>query len=171
MTEVVPITATSTGVSGDWTALELACDADAPLEVNDYLTHACHVSLDITNWAVSILMERNQSIEVVRSFFGEWHWSGFEYMCCPQKEEQNIKQAYYHLHNNDWVHVSINWPLPRESALEALAFTKTVQRLDIREGDRNLLLGPWPWLNNNLWWDGREQVIMELLKSALENST
>ena len=37
MVEVVPISDTSTGVSGDWTALELVCDADAPLEVINYL--------------------------------------------------------------------------------------------------------------------------------------
>ena len=72
MKEVVPISDTSTGVSGDWTPLELACDADAPLEMIHYLTQTtCHLSLDITNWAGSIVMERNRNIDVVRSFFGE----------------------------------------------------------------------------------------------------
>ena len=175
MKEVVQISDTSTGVSGDWTSLELTCDANAPLEVIDYLAHAtCHVSLDITNWAVSILMERNQSIEVVRSVFGEWDQLQIH---VPFPKKQNIKQAYYHLHNNDWdlVHVSIGWPLPRESALEALveaiSFNNTVPRLDIRDGDKNFLPGPWPWLNKDPWWDGREEVITELLKSALENNT
>ena len=52
---------TSTGVSSDWTALELACDADAPLEVIDYLAQTtCHVGLDVTDWAGSILMESNK---------------------------------------------------------------------------------------------------------------
>ena len=52
MKEVVPISNTSTGVSNDWTALELACDVDAPLEVIHYLMQTtCHLGLDITNWA------------------------------------------------------------------------------------------------------------------------
>ena len=94
-----------------------------------------------------------------------------------QKQEQFIKQAYYCLHNNDpdLVHLSIGWPLPMESALEAfvkaITWNKTVVRLDIREGNTNLFLGPWSSLNEDPLWDGKELVIMELLKSALENNT
>ena len=90
--EVVPISDTSTGVSDDWSALELACDANAPLKVIDYLAQTTrHLSLDITNWAGSILMERNRNIDVVRSLFGDWDWPSLKDMYCPHYKEQNIE--------------------------------------------------------------------------------
>ena len=58
-----------------------------------------------------------------------------------------------------------------EAVVKAITWNKTVVRLDIREGDTNLFLGLWLLLNNDLWWDWREQVITELLKSVLENNT
>ena len=59
MKEVVPIIETSTGVSSDWMALELACDANAPLdEVINYLVQLTHyLGLPLTDWGGSILME------------------------------------------------------------------------------------------------------------------
>ena len=62
--------------------------------------------------------------------------------------------------------------MPSEAALEAvvqaLSCNTTIERLDIREGDRNIY--PDPRDNEAPWWDGREQVIMELIISALEKT-
>ena len=79
------------------------------------------------------------------------------------------------LGKNDWdlVHVRIGWPFLSESVLEevvkVISCNHTVERLDIRDGDKDLL--PRPWSNIQPWWNGREEYITELLKSALENNT
>ena len=141
MKEVVPIIETSTGISSDWTALELACDADALDEVINYLVQLTqYIGLPLTDWGGSILMERNQNIHLVKGYFHEWDCQYKEYLYCPLKQNLWIKQAYYRLHNNDpdLVHLTIGWPLPMESTLEAVVevikCNKTVVTLVISNG-------------------------------------
>ena len=84
MKKVVPIIETITGVSSDWMALQLACDANAPDEVIDYLVQLTHyLSLRLTNWGGSILMERNRNIHLVKDYFHEWNWQHKESLYCP----------------------------------------------------------------------------------------
>ena len=69
----------------------------------------------------------------------------------------------------DLVKVRIGWPLPNETAalvavVQALSCNTTVERLDIRQGDENL----YPDILEDPWWYGRQEVITELLISALE---
>ena len=91
--ERCPIVHTLSGVYGDWTALEMACDVDAPLKVINYLMEATHhVSDEVTNWGGSILMhQRRRSIYVVKSYFGKCNWPRCEFLYHDYKPNGNIE--------------------------------------------------------------------------------
>ena len=58
-----------------------------------------------------------------------------------------------------------------EAVVKAIKCNKTVVMLVIMHRHLDLLLEPWRLSNEPPWSDGREQVITEALKSALENNT
>ena len=163
----------------DMMALELACDSDAMDDVIIYLYKFAHnLCLPVTDWGGSLLMERNRNVHLVKGYFAnDWSWNLNKYLYCPQKDDQWIERAYYCLHNNDpdLHHLTIGWPFPMESALEAVVeaikCNNTVEELVIREGDTDLFPQPGRLSNGPPWWDGKEQVIKEAVISALESNT
>ena len=84
-------------------------------------------------------------------------------MNCPTIKNKISREAFIAWKKNDWdlVHVHISWPLPSKSALEevveAISCNYTVERLDIRDGDIDLL--SMLWNNMQPWWNGREEKI------------
>ena len=103
-------------------------------------------------------MERNQNIHLVKGYFPDWVCQDKEYLYCPLKQTQWIMRAYYRLHNNDLdlFHLTIGWPLPTESALEAVVeaikCNKTVVTLVISHGHLDLFPEPWRLSNEPPWW-------------------
>ena len=69
--------------------------------------------------------------------------------------------------------IRIGWPLPSMSALEsvveAIATNTSVTRLDIREGDTNLI-PDGPVMSEQTWWYGKDKQIADLIVSGLERN-
>ena len=56
-----------------------------------------------------------------------------------------------------------------ESVVEAIATNTLVTRLDIREGDTNLILDQ-PVMSEQTWWYGKDKQIANLIVSGLERN-
>jgi hypothetical protein len=150
----------------EWGALNLACDADAPLEVIQYLVDTTsRRGIPETDEALRIVIERKRELNVLRCVANEWSY--YESIYVPFLEEIERKRALYRFENNcpDLTRIRIGWPLPSENVLrdvvKAIASSLTIERVDIVKG--KYLTLPW--------WIGKETSIVELLKSALGENT
>ena len=56
-----------------------------------------------------------------------------------------------------------------ESVVEAIATNTSVTRLDIREGDTNLIPDR-PVMSEQTWWYGKDKQIADLIVSGLERN-
>ena len=180
MAKFVTLADNSAGViDSDVTALEIACDVNAPDETISYLAATTRqLGLTIPKWPGEFLMEMNRNIDVVKTVTDENEWTWCEHIFRPQKGDRSYdKRALYRLRNDDpdLVEQRVGWPIASETELyafvQALSCNNTVERLDIRDGDRNLYSHLLALDDEAPWWSGKQQVIMELLKSALEKNT